>query len=225
MVHSERSASTRGPLLIMGLLRRLVVAAWAAYGAEQARSPAARRLFFELSCGEYDPAEDCEALVEVHMAVGIEGWAEGTSYCTWPGVLCDDESRVVGLSVRAFDLRKAAAAGDGKDRDKDRARDARIAAIAKGKAPPPGGQSSANRVASDAGARVAKLEERQRQQQGRQRGEAAAEDVAEEDDTRRHGRAARGRVSLGAGKAWSILRSLGVSTQSRCSHSLPARRC
>mmetsp|Transcript_7262 Transcript_7262/g.23868 ORF Transcript_7262/g.23868 Transcript_7262/m.23868 type:complete len:444 (-) Transcript_7262:33-1364(-) len=70
------------------------------------KSPKAQRLFAELSCGEFDCAEDCEALVGIHLSIGVEGWAGGTSFCTWPGVLCDPRDfRVVGVSLRDHDLR------------------------------------------------------------------------------------------------------------------------
>ena len=53
--------------------RLLYVAALAA--AEQSQRHA--RLFVELSCGEQDHSNDCEALVEAHHDIGVHGWANG----------------------------------------------------------------------------------------------------------------------------------------------------
>ena len=75
-------------------------------------------LFVELACGPRDPSVDCEALVQLHHAVGLAGWCTGESYCGWPGVLCGDDGRVVALSLRSNDLqiniKKKSEAGKGK---------------------------------------------------------------------------------------------------------------
>ncbi len=44
-------------------------------------------------------------MVELNAHVGVAGWATGESFCGWPGVLCDDDGRVIALSLREMDLK------------------------------------------------------------------------------------------------------------------------
>ena len=88
---------------------RLVAAALAlAAAASPERSRPHSHLFVELSCGPRDPSVDCAALVALNDNIGVAGWATGESFCGWPGVLCDDDGRVVALSIRENDLKSNA---------------------------------------------------------------------------------------------------------------------
>ena len=90
------------------MLRLLTAALTLAAAAPPERSRPHTHLFVELSCGPRDPSVDCAALVELNDNIGVAGWATGESFCGWPGVLCDDDGRVIALSLREMDLKSNA---------------------------------------------------------------------------------------------------------------------
>ena len=90
------------------MLRLVAAALTLAAAAPPERSRPHTHLFTELSCGPRDPSVDCAALVALNAAVGVAGWATGESFCGWPGVLCDDDGRVIALSLREMDLKSNA---------------------------------------------------------------------------------------------------------------------
>ena len=90
------------------MLRLLTAALALAAAAPPEGSRPHTHLFVELSCGPRDPSVDCAALVALNAAVGVAGWATGESFCGWPGVLCDDDGRVMALSLREMDLKSNA---------------------------------------------------------------------------------------------------------------------
>jgi hypothetical protein len=90
------------------MLRLVAAALTLAAAAPPPRSRPHTHLFVELSCGPRDPSVDCAALVALNANIGVAGWATGESFCGWPGVLCDDDGRVIALSLRDNDLRSNA---------------------------------------------------------------------------------------------------------------------